>query len=127
MHIHIVYYLSACSNRRGTICQHVQIDGVLFVRMCKSTGYYLSACAKMTGYYLSACAKMTGYYLSSTSPRHEFERSRLSISFLDEGKSEMEINCQLLQTLFILYLYYRILLNKDISLHYAFLLHLRPN
>jgi len=26
------------------------------------------------------------------SPRHEFERSRLSISFLDEGKSEMEIN-----------------------------------
>jgi len=47
------YYLSACSNRRGTICPCVQIDRVLFVRMCKSTGYYLSACAKMTGYYLS--------------------------------------------------------------------------
>jgi len=39
--------------KRGTICPRVQIDGVLFVRMCKSTGYYLSACAKMTGYYLS--------------------------------------------------------------------------
>ena len=32
------YYLSACSNRRGTICPHVQIDGVLFVRMCKNDG-----------------------------------------------------------------------------------------
>jgi len=59
--------------------------GVLFVRLYKTTGYYLSACAnlwgtvcphvqiygilfvrvcKSTGYYLSACAKMTGYYLS---------------------------------------------------------------
>jgi len=36
------------------------------------------------------------------SPRHEFERSRLSISFSDEGKSEMEINLQLLQTILIL-------------------------
>jgi len=34
--------------------------------------------------------------------RHEFERSRLLISFSDEGKSEMEIIWQLLQTLFIL-------------------------
>ena len=49
----IGYYLFACSNRWGTICPRVQIDRVLFVRMCKSTGYYLSACAKMTGYYLS--------------------------------------------------------------------------
>jgi len=60
-------------------------DGVLFVRLYKTTGYYLSACAnlwgtvcprvqidgvlcvrlcKSTGYYLSACAKMTGNYLS---------------------------------------------------------------
>jgi len=59
--------------------------GVLFVRLYKTTGYYLSACAnlwgtvcppvqidevlfvrlcKLTGYYVSACAKMTGYYLS---------------------------------------------------------------
>jgi len=35
------YYLSACSNRRGTICPHVQIDGVLFVRMCKNDGVLL--------------------------------------------------------------------------------------
>jgi len=35
-------------------------DRVLFDGMYKSTGYYLSACAKMTGYYLS------GYYLSVT-------------------------------------------------------------
>jgi len=32
------YCLSACENRRGTICPHVQIDGVLFVRMCKNDG-----------------------------------------------------------------------------------------
>jgi len=31
----------------------VQIDGGLFVRLCKSTGVCLSACAKMTGVYLS--------------------------------------------------------------------------
>jgi len=36
-------YLSACSNRRGTICPHVQNNGVLFVRQCK----------KMTGYYFA--------------------------------------------------------------------------
>ena len=30
--------MSACSNRRGTICPHVQIDGELFVRMCKKDG-----------------------------------------------------------------------------------------
>ena len=44
------YCLSACENPRGTICPHVQIDGVLFicphvqidgvlfVRMCKNDG-----------------------------------------------------------------------------------------
>ena len=32
------YYFSACSNRRGTFCPRVQIDGVLFVRMCKNDG-----------------------------------------------------------------------------------------
>jgi len=47
------YYLSACSNRRGTICPRVQIDGVLFVRICKTTAYYLSANAKMMGYYFA--------------------------------------------------------------------------
>ena len=31
----------------------MQIDGGLFVRLCKSTGVCLSACAKMTGVYLS--------------------------------------------------------------------------
>ena len=47
------YYLSACEKIRGTVCPPVKIYGVLFVRVFKSTGYYLSACAKMTGYYLS--------------------------------------------------------------------------
>ena len=32
------YCLSACENLWGTICPHVQIDGVLFVRMCKNDG-----------------------------------------------------------------------------------------
>jgi len=41
------------TKRRGTIYLRVQIDGVLFVRMCKTTGYYLSANAKMTGYYFA--------------------------------------------------------------------------
>ena len=105
---------------------------LLFVRLCKNTGYYLSACSNRRGSICPHVQKWRGticpgYYLSGTPPRHEFERTRLSISFLDEGKSEMEINWQLLQTLFILYLYYRISLNKHISLHYAFLLHLRPN
>ena len=41
-------------------------DGVLFVRLCKNMGYYMSACANRRGtyYYLSACAKMTGYYFA---------------------------------------------------------------
>jgi len=30
-----------------------KIDRVLFVRMYKTTGYYLSANAKMTGYYFA--------------------------------------------------------------------------
>jgi len=30
--------LSACANRRGTVCPPVQIDGVLFVRVCKNDG-----------------------------------------------------------------------------------------
>ena len=34
---------------RGTICPPVQNDGVLFVRMCKSMGYCLSACANRLG------------------------------------------------------------------------------
>ena len=29
------------------------MDGVLFVRISKTTGYYLSANAKMTGYYFT--------------------------------------------------------------------------
>jgi len=29
------YCLSACENLLGTICPRFQIDGVLFVRMCK--------------------------------------------------------------------------------------------
>jgi len=32
------YCLSACENPWGTICPDVQIDGVLFVRMCKHNG-----------------------------------------------------------------------------------------
>jgi len=35
-----------------TVCPHAKMHGVLFVRVFKSTGYYLSACAEMTGYYL---------------------------------------------------------------------------
>jgi len=35
--------------RRGTICPPVKNDGVLFVRMCKSMGYCLSACAIRRG------------------------------------------------------------------------------
>ena len=30
--------VSACSNGRGTICPHVQNNGVLFVRQCKNDG-----------------------------------------------------------------------------------------
>ena len=45
------YCLSACAKTQGTVCLRVKIHGVLFVRMCKSTGYCLSACAKMTEYY----------------------------------------------------------------------------
>ena len=52
----------------GTICPRVQIDGVLFVRMCKSTGYYLSTCAKMTGYYLSGVLFVRD---SSTTVNHD--------------------------------------------------------
>ena len=37
----------------GTVFPRVQIDGVLFVLMCKTMGYYLSANAKMTGYYFA--------------------------------------------------------------------------
>jgi len=48
-----LYTLKVNTDYIGTIRPRVQIDGVLFVRMCKSTGYYLSACAKMTRYYLS--------------------------------------------------------------------------
>jgi len=34
---------------RGIVCPPVQNDGVLFVRMCKSLGYCLSACANLWG------------------------------------------------------------------------------
>jgi len=47
------YSLSTCTKRRGTICLCVQIDGVLFVHMCKTTEYYFPANAKMTGYYFA--------------------------------------------------------------------------
>jgi len=47
--LHHVY----SKDRQGTLCPHVQNDGVLFVRVFKSTGYYLYANAKMTGYYFS--------------------------------------------------------------------------
>jgi len=30
--------LSACANRRGSVCPPVQIDGGLFVRLCKNDG-----------------------------------------------------------------------------------------
>ena len=42
----------------------VQIDGGLFVRLCKSTGGLFVRLCKSTGVCLSACAKMTGVYLS---------------------------------------------------------------
>ena len=45
-------------------------------------------------------------------PRHEFEHSRLSISFSDEGKSEMEIITIVTSSIYI------IEYHKDISLHY---------
>ena len=47
--LHHVY----SKDRQGTLCPHVQKDGVLFVRMCNTTVYYLSANAKMTGYYFA--------------------------------------------------------------------------
>jgi len=37
----IGYCLSACANRLGTVCPPVQIDGVLFVRVCKNDGVLL--------------------------------------------------------------------------------------
>ena len=46
------YYLSACSNRLGTICPHVQIDCVLFVLLCKNDGVLF-----LPGYYLSVTHK----------------------------------------------------------------------
>ena len=65
------YYLSACKKRRGIICPHVQIYGVLFVRLCKSTGYCLSACANRRGTMCPHVQKWRGticpgYYLSVT-------------------------------------------------------------
>jgi len=50
------YYVVHIIN--GFLCNNkfdetVQIDGGLFVRLCKSTGVCLPACAKMTGVYLS--------------------------------------------------------------------------
>jgi len=56
--------------RRGTICPRVQIDGVLFVRMCKTTGYYLSACAKMTGYCLCRVLFVRDSFYNYTNYKH---------------------------------------------------------
>jgi len=39
----------AFAKLRGTVCPHVKIYGVLFVRVFKSTVFYLSACANRRG------------------------------------------------------------------------------
>jgi len=43
--LHHVY----SKDRQGTLCLHVQNDGVLFVRVFKLTGHNSSACAKERG------------------------------------------------------------------------------
>jgi len=69
--------LSACANLWGTVCPRVQIDEVLFVRVCKNDGVlfvrgticpepYLKTAApkRQLAKILGPRAKMTGYYLS---------------------------------------------------------------
>jgi len=55
----------------GTVCPPVQNDGVLFVRVCKSMGYCLSACANRRGTICPRVQKWwgtlcPGYYSSGT-------------------------------------------------------------
>ena len=49
-------------DRQGTLCSHVQNDGVLFVCMFKSTGYYLSACTKQWGTICPPMQKRRGTF-----------------------------------------------------------------
>jgi len=59
-----------CIYGQGTICPHVQTDGVLSVGVFKSTGFYLSACkngqgticwcVQIDGVLFVACEKLTG-------------------------------------------------------------------
>ena len=76
--------MSACKKIRGTVCPHVKIYGVLFIRMWKSMGYYLSACAKMTGYSLSGVLFVRDSLVPSSFARVD-NGYHLSLTGVDNG------------------------------------------